>query len=453
MIRTTSDGNATFDNATDRWFISFQNAPVGSAIPDPRLLWVRQGPGTVRASANILPQGTIVGATVGLYYDSYSITVGALQTQRLLMFVRPTDTFAVAEAFAPTFNSVTALRDSGLLEGLSDAELASVLNWDFRALTNNTTIVVGADAGGGPQVQVGDAITQQIVSSFYAYDPAFRGGVRVAVGDVNRDGVNDIITGAGPGGGPHVKVIDGTRINELQADGQIAASAVLYSFFAYDAAFTGGVFVAAGDVNGDGFADIITGAGAGGGPHVRVLSGADGSVLSDFFAYDAAFRGGVTVAAGDVTGDGNHEVITGAGPGGGPHVQAFEILVGAITRLRSFYAYDPSFAGGVFVSAGDVNGDGIDDIITGAGAGGGPHVQAFDGSNVANVLSTFFAYNAGFTGGVRVGTLDVNGDGIVEIVTGAGPGGGPHFQIFSNGVSQFNENVFDPGFLGGIFVS
>ncbi len=62
--------------------------------------------------------------------------------------------------------------------------------------------------------------------------------------------------------------------------------------------------MAAGDVNGDGRADIVTGAGPGGGPHVRVFSGVDLAVLASFFAYDPGFHGGVSVAAGDINGDG-----------------------------------------------------------------------------------------------------------------------------------------------------
>src|SRR5204863_7714922 len=115
--------------------------------------------------------------------------------------------------------------------------------------------------------------------------PNFTGGVRVATGDVNGDGYDDLITAAGAGGGPHVKVFDGKT------------GALLREFMAYDAAFTGGVYVAAGDVNGDGKADIVTGVGVGGGPHVKAFSGADGSVLASFMAYDANFLGGVYVAA------------------------------------------------------------------------------------------------------------------------------------------------------------
>src|SRR5262249_44054149 len=151
---------------------------------------------------------------------------------------------------------------------------------------------------------------------FDAFAPGFLGGVRVARGDVNGDGVPDIIVGAGPSGGPQVEVFDGKT------------GALLMSFMAFDPAFRGGVYVAAADVNGDGSADIIVGAGAGGGPQVKVFSGKDGSLLMSFMAYDVNFHGGVTVAAGDVNGDGKADVITGAGPGGGPHVEVFSGATG-----------------------------------------------------------------------------------------------------------------------------
>src|SRR5205814_27128 len=151
--------------------------------------------------------------------------------------------------------------------------------------------------------------------------PTFTGGVTVAVGDVNGDGKLDIVTGADAGGGPHVKVIDATRLAQVQANGQIADSALLDSFFAYTATFTGGVRVATGDVNGDGKADIITGAGAGGGPHVRVFNATNLAELFSFFAFASSYTGGVFVAGGDLDGDGKADITASQGVGTQAHVR------------------------------------------------------------------------------------------------------------------------------------
>ena len=186
---------------------------------------------------------------------------------------------------------------------------------DGTIVDDDTYLAVGADAGGGPQVRVFAPATANERFSFFPYGTSFTGGVRVAVGDVTGDGVADIITAPGPGGGPHVKVFSGVT-------GALAAE-----FFAYGATFTGGVFVAVGNFDADPALEIVTGAGAGGGPHVKVFNVAGGGAtplagpIGSFFAYGASFTGGVSVAAGNVDGAGRRTSPGGAGRR--PHVKAF----------------------------------------------------------------------------------------------------------------------------------
>jgi hypothetical protein len=129
-------------------------------------------------------------------------------------------------------------------------------------------------------------------------------------------------------------------------------------FLAYDYRFRGGVNVAAGDLYGRGHDMIVVGAGAGGGPHVRVFD-RWGGLWAQFFSYAWAFRGGSEVATGDVNGDGRAEIITGAGPGGGPHVRIFN---GWGRALDSFFVGNPDSRNGIQVAVTDINNDGIDEI-------------------------------------------------------------------------------------------
>jgi hypothetical protein len=260
-----------------------------------------------------------------------------------------------------------------------------------------STGVVGTEDGGSPVVKL---VNPAGTTDVQAYAPAFRGGVRVAVGDINGDGTPDLVTAAGPGGGPHLKVFDGKTGAEVR------------SFFAYDPAFRGGVEIATGDVNRDGYADLITGAGPGGGAHVKVFSGKDGSELKSFYAFDPTFRGGVFVASGDLNRDGYDDIIAGMGAGGTPTVRVTDGRTNS--PLTEFAVFESRFGGGVRVASGDLNGDGVDDLIAAAGPGGGPRVRALDMKNGA-VLSDRFVADPSFRGGVRVGTLTESGNGEVEV--------------------------------------
>jgi uncharacterized repeat protein (TIGR01451 family) len=307
-------------------------------------------------------------------------------------------------------------------------------------------VITGPGPGGAPQVRSWRMTggTETARSGFFAYAPAFTGGVSVAVGDVTGDGVAELVTGAGPGGGPDV------RVWSLRGGGPPTQIA---SFFAYDQAFRGGVSVAVGDLTGDGVAEIVTGAGPGGGPHVRVWSVSGGRVteMASFFAFDSAFAGGVSVAAGDLDGDGVAELVTAAGFFGGSRVRVWRLKGGAVSAITQFSAYDPSLPGAVSVAVGDLTGDGIAELVTGAGFGGSPDVRVWSVSGgTVTALARFTAYDSRFGGGLSVAVGDIDGDGVGEIITGAGPGGGPHVRIWSVSGAAFTVRPA-PGAGGSTF--
>jgi len=290
-------------------------------------------------------------------------------------------------------------------------------------------IVTGPGEGpeNAPLVRVFDPLnTSEPVHEFLAYG-VNKYGVNVACGDLDHDGTAEIITGAGPG------AVFGPQVRGFEPDGTpLAGNAV--NFMAYGTNKYG-VNVTCADLNGDGCADIITGAGPGEvfGPHVRAFDCSGGSATAmpgiSFFAYSTP-RWGVNVAGGDIDGDGFAEIVTGAGPGEvfGPHVRAFNYDGAALTPIPgvSFFAYGTNRFG-VRVSCGDIDGDGIDEILTAPGPGDifGPHIRAFnyDGGTLNPIAAvSFVAYGEYGEFGATVGAVDLDGDGYDEILTGPGPG-------------------------------
>jgi len=279
---------------------------------------------------------------------------------------------------------------------------------------------VAASSNGVSQVNVYDARTNSLLGII---NPKVTGNLSVATGDVTGDGIEDLIVGTGAGSSPLVKVYDGKTLAEIG------------SFRAYSASFHGGVTVAVGDVNGDGRKDIITGTGKGSLAQIKVFNGASlfdaqGKMIAgtpkpiqNFIAFDNSYRGGVNVAAGDTDGDGRADIIVGKNRGNAMDVAVFSGKTGA--SLAAFSAYDASFKGGVTVAAGDTDGDGKAEVIVGANTAPANNVKVFAGS----VMVAQYSANTGW--GARVGTTDIDGDGIVELVAVSGPNAPPKVNILS----------------------
>ena len=311
---------------------------------------------------------------------------------------------------------------------------------------------VGMDAGGGAARLYDPDRTERF--ALPPFGPTYTGGVRVAAADFTGDGVADLVTGTGPGSATHVRVFDGATQQELFATDP------------FEASFTGGVFVAAGDVTGDGVADLVISPDEGGGPRVRVFSGKGFAQVADFFGIeDTAFRGGARAAVGDISGDGFADLVVAAGFGGGPRVAAFSgasLGTGPVKLFGDFLAFEPALRNGTFVAAGDLNGDGKADLVAGGGPGGGPRVTVFDGADLLANKQTrttdFFADDTANRGGIRLAVKDLDGDGKADLVTGVGTGAGNRVNGYTGAgltggspAVAFALDAF-PGFAGGVFV-
>ena len=318
----------------------------------------------------------------------------------------------------------------------------------------------GAGAGGGPMVTVTIDIIPGLTTvptyfSFFAYDVGFTGGVRVAINELDgNDDTFEIITGPGAGGGPNVKVFQ-FNIRTLTFN-----PTPVTSFFAFnDPTFNGGVYVAGGDVTGDGIGDLLVGAGAGGGPRVQVYAGSlngviTSSPISDFFAYSTEFLGGVVVAAGDRTGDTTGEVITGPASNGGYNIKSFNVAGtgNSPTLIENFFAFnDFTSIGGLSIATSIFDSNPMFDLVVGTT---NTQFGVILNQDYEGILANPFP---GFTGAIRAGFA--SSGNTESALAAAGPGGGPAISVFS--VDPINRTltqtdslfVFDPEFTGGLFVA
>ncbi len=252
--------------------------------------------------------------------------------------------------------------------------------------------------------------------------------VRIATADINFDGTPDLILATGPGVPSKIRILDGNTATVLKDFSFIVPNQM------------GGLYIAACDVNGDGTKELIVGSGKGGLPWVYVLQANDGQVINAFQAYTSTLNGGVRVACGDTNLDGRAEIITGAGVNGGPLVRIFD-KTGVL--MNEFMAYESSYLGGIFVAAGDFTGDGKAEIITGPGESSTSEVRIFD-AKTFQVISSFKPYPSTFTGGVRVAASQVSGDYRTEILIMPGPGLATTVSVFDQALKKIFETPQNP---------
>jgi len=264
---------------------------------------------------------------------------------------------------------------------------------------------------------------ETITQTFYPYGPAqVVDGVRVATGDFNGDGNDELVTAAGNGLPVQVYALD--------PDGKVGSmidAAVVFG--------SRGVFVAAGDVNNDGRDELIVSAGAKKPPTVRIYSdtNSDGKVFDNltdqFFAFGSGFKGGVRVAAGNTNNTGGAEVIT-AQASLGRQVKVWsdanaDRKVSDNPVLETFNVYGSGFRGGVNVAAGEIAsvGNGGAELMYAPAAGRGATTIRTDANSNGRVsdepaFETFLPYGSSYAGGVRLAAGDTDHSGFfAEVLT------------------------------------
>ncbi len=306
----------------------------------------------------------------------------------------------------PGTYTVTVTGEDGLVQHTATLTLV---------IQPNPEIAAGIIATEGPGLQ-NDAIVRlynanlQLIREFTAFKSKY--GANVVSADIDGDGYDEIIVGQGPD--PKNDAV----LRAFKRDGTLIAE---YT------AFTGkyGLTLAAADLDGDWVDEIIVGMGPDPkNPGVlKVLKYSNGA-FTEVLAHTVNSRSsyGLNVAAGDLDGDGVPEIITAAGPGpdNPATVNTWRYTTTGLVPINTFTAFEGSY--GVTIAAGDVDGDGRAEII--AGTGPDPKNTAIvriykaDGS----LARQFIPFDASHAYGVTVSTADLSGDGVGEILTGLGPG-------------------------------
>ncbi|MBI3956537.1 MAG: carboxypeptidase regulatory-like domain-containing protein [Candidatus Kerfeldbacteria bacterium] len=296
-------------------------------------------------------------------------------------------------------------------------------------------IITVPGPGFGPQIRI-FGIDGRALGSFYAYAKGFTKGMNVVVADLNGDGNKEIITAPRSGGAPHIKIFN--------PEGRL-----LGSFLGWSREFRGGLNLATGDIDGDQQAELIVTAQTNGSPAVRIYE-STGRLLGSFFAFPKSLRGGFTVITADTDGDSIDEIVATPTSGNyGPQVRVFN---GNGRLMTSFFALPKSFSDSLNLSAGDLTGDGKEEIVASAARDGGPIIRAFDSKG--NVVTSFFAFKKTYRGGFSTVTTDLDNDGYAEIIVTPGEGFGPQVNIYNRRaqlISSFLTHT--KGFRGGLNVS
>lgn len=197
----------------------------------------------------------------------------------------------------------------------------------------------------------------------------------------------------------------------------------------------GGIASVQADINGDGINEIVVAPDAGLGAKVKAYT-KNGTLLDSFSPFGSSYNNGISIAAGDVNNDGKDEIIVAPLTKGTPKIRVYRYSGGDFRLIKEKSAFGSSVPGGLNISSGDVNGDGIDEIIV------SPYqdktkndrvvkVYAYRGGKLVQIAAKRLYGNHSSYQGIMTITADMNGDGKDEIVATPSLNYGDDLEVYS----------------------
>lgn len=348
------------------------------------------------------------------YYDEYDANLGQPKSQPVnllnskngtikeglwqrdfangVVIVNATDSKQKVK-FDTEYEKIHGTQDTNINDG-SIVDSLTINAWDAIIMLRPINTIDNQVFVNGSFVRIFNKSGNNIRTGFFAYNSNFRGGAKIIKTDIDNDGKLETVS-AGD-----------SSISTFNAKGEL-----LRTIYPYGEKYKGGISLAVANITDGNSKEIIVAPEKGGYNQIKIYDHY-GIFMNSFYAYQSKNKNlGAHVASGDINGDGIAEIITGAGEKGGPHVKIFDAN-GKL--IKEFFSYDSKFRGGTYVASGDINGDGIAEIITGMGSGGEPMIRTFDAQG--RKLGEWIAYKTSDRDGSQVLAADINYDGIDEVI-------------------------------------